>query len=84
VPRGPVHVIELKDRLATLQPSPDQPALEATTVSRPNATLTDLTRRLPSGATVIAITDDSSDPRHSPVRELAARAAIRVGGTVLF
>jgi len=53
-------------------------------VSRTNAMLTDLIRRLPSGATVIAITDDGTDPRHAPARGLAARAAVCVGGTVLF
>lgn len=53
-------------------------------MSRSNATLTDLIARIPGGATVIAVTDGGADPRHAPVRELAARAAVRVGGTVLF
>jgi hypothetical protein len=53
-------------------------------VSRSSATLTELIVHIPTGATVIAVTDDGTDPRHAPARELAARAAVRVGGTVLF
>jgi len=53
-------------------------------VSRSSATLTDLIARIPTGATIIAVTDDGADLRHAPARELAARAAVRVGGTVLF
>ncbi len=53
-------------------------------MSRPDASLADLIRRLPSGATVVAVTDDGSDPRHAPVRRLAASAALLTGGTVLY
>ena len=53
-------------------------------MSRSSATLTDLIARIPTGATIIAVTDDGTDPRHAPARELAAHAAVRVGGTVLF
>ena len=53
-------------------------------MSRSSVTLTNLLARIPTGATIIAVTDDGTDPRHAPARELAARAAVRVGGTVLF
>jgi hypothetical protein len=53
-------------------------------VSRTNATLLELIARLPSAATVIAVTDEGASPRYAPVRSLAAQAALRVGGTVLF
>jgi hypothetical protein len=63
------------------------PAAEATNVSRataPLASVAELVHRLPSGATVIAVTDDGADPRYAAVRQVAARAAARVGGTLLF
>lgn len=43
-----------------------------------------LTIDVPSDATVIAVTDDGSDPRFAPVRELAARVAVSVGGNLLL
>ena len=46
--------------------------------------IAELIARLPSAATVVAITDDGSDPRYAPVRELGAQAAVRIGGTLLF
>ncbi len=53
-------------------------------MSRPSAALADLIRRLPSGATVVAVTDDGADPRYAAVRQLAALAAHDAGGTVLL
>lgn len=49
-----------------------------------SSAITELIARLPSAATVVAITDDGSDPRYAPVRELGAQAALRIGGTLLF
>ncbi len=44
----------------------------------------ELIRPLPSGAAVVAVTDDGTDPRYAPVRRLAASAAHRIGGSVVF
>ncbi len=51
---------------------------------RSAAALVDLIRRLPPGATVVAVTDAGADPRYTPVRELAGLAAHGAGGSVLF
>jgi hypothetical protein len=53
-------------------------------VSRSSTRLADLFGSVPSAATVVAVTDDGRDPRYAPVRALAAQAASRVGGSVLF
>ncbi len=46
--------------------------------------MAELIARLPSAATIVAMTDDGSDARYARVRDLAAQAAVRVGGTLLF
>lgn len=53
-------------------------------MSRTNDHLAELIARVPSAATIIAVTDEGEHPRYAPVRGLAAQAALRVGGTVLF
>jgi hypothetical protein len=53
-------------------------------VSRTADPLAGLVASLPSAATIIAVTDDGESPRYAPVRALAAKLALRVGGNVLF
>lgn len=53
-------------------------------MSRPIDSIAELSSGLPSGATVIAVTDDGAEARYGPVRELAARVARSVDGAVLF
>jgi hypothetical protein len=48
------------------------------------AAIADLIEPLPSGAVVIAVSDEGVHPRFAPVRQLAALAALHVGGTALF
>lgn len=53
-------------------------------MSRTADPIAELIARLPSTAAVIAVTDEGASSRYAPVRSLAARAALRVGGTVVF
>lgn len=50
----------------------------------PSSSLDALIAGVPSAASVIAVTDDGSDERYGPVRELAAQVAVGIGGTLLF
>ncbi len=50
----------------------------------PATSQADPTPRLPTGATVVAVTDAGDDPRYAPVRRLAALAAGRAAGSVVF
>jgi len=48
------------------------------------STFTDIARLIPAGRTVIAVTDDGSDPRFAAVRDAATRIAASTGARVLL